>query len=430
MWEGSETRFDARHRPVALQILTFTSAGFLTLYAVSLSRQRQVDFQVYRMGGLHVLGSGLYSSSLHAPTGNLLLFTYTPLAAILFSPFSYLPTGVGQAVWDVINVVALTALIAVSSAAARRRPLVRSDWHLALIALTPTGLLLWPVRYDLWLGQMNIVLALMILTDLTIGVSWRGRRPPRGVLVGIAAAIKLTPLVFILFLLITRQWRAARNAALTFTAATGAMMAVAPRSSWNYFTKYVFDVRRIGNSSSVNNQTISAALVRAGFVQSHLVLDLTVVTVLCAGVTLAAVAFQRSSEFLGVLLCAATGLLVSPISWEHHYVWCVPLLFWLVLGKDRPRRGVMWAAIAGIVFMVMPPSLSGGHNVIGYMRENAYVLATIALLILGGAMLWTRARASYTAANNLPIVGLLRDLGAHDVRTVPDFESPRLSDDT
>ena len=88
MWEGSETRFDARHRPVALQILTFTSAGFLTLYAVSLSRQRQVDFQVYRMGGLHVLGSGLYSSSLHAPTGNLLLFTYTPLAAILFSPFS------------------------------------------------------------------------------------------------------------------------------------------------------------------------------------------------------------------------------------------------------------------------------------------------------------------------------------------------------
>ena len=107
----------------------------------------------------------------------------------------------------------------------------------------------------------------------------------------------------------------------------------------------------------------------------HAVVDLLLVVVLCAGMALAALAFHRSSVLLGVLLCAATGLLVSPISWQHHYVWCVPLLVWLVSGVDRPRRGVVWAALAAIVFMVMPPGQSGDLNVMWYVRENAYVLA-------------------------------------------------------
>ena len=389
MGGGSSARHKVGFRPVALRTLGCLSAVVLALYAVLLSRQRQVDFEVYRMGGQHVLGSSLYSSHVTVSTGNL-LFTYTPLAAILFWPFSRLPTGAGQVIWDITNIVALTALIAVSSAAAHSRPLIRSDWQLALIALAPMGLLLWPVRYDLKLGQIDIVLVLMIVTDLTIGMCWRGKRLPSGVLVGLAAAIKLTPLIFVPYLLITRQWRAAKNAALTFMAVTGVMTALAPTSSWNYFTKYAFDVRRIGDTSITNNQTLRAALARAGLAQPHAVVDLLLVVVLCAGVALAALAFHRSSALLGVLLCAATGLLVSPISWEHHYVWCVPLLVWLVTGVDRPRGGVVWAAIAAIVFMVMPPGQSDDLNVLGYVRENAYVLATVGFMALVGVMLWTR----------------------------------------
>jgi alpha-1,2-mannosyltransferase len=203
-----------------------------------------------------------------------------------------------------------------------------------------------------------------------------------------------TPLVFVPYLIVTRQWRAASNAALTFVVATGTMTALAPRSSWNYFTNYAFDVQRVGDTVITNNQTLRAALARAGLAQSHAPGDLLLVVVLCAGMTLAAVAFYRSSELLGVLLCAATGLLVSPISWQHHYVWCVPLLVWLVFGVDRPRRRAVWAAIAALVFMVMPPGHSGGLNVLWYLRENAYVLVTVGFMALAGAMLWTRSRTS------------------------------------
>ena len=263
MASGGSTRQEVGPRPVVLRAFGYVSAAGLALYAVLLSRQRQVDFEVYRMGGHHVLGSDLYVSHVTVAAGNL-LFTYTPLAALLFWPFSLVSTGVGQVVWDITNVVALTALVAVSSAAARRRPLLRSDWYLALIALAPAGLLLWPVRYDLKLGQIDLVLVLMIVTDLTIGVSWRGKRLPPGALVGVAAAIKLTPLIFLPYLLVTRQWRAARNTACAFMVATGVMTALAPRSSWNYFTRYVYDVHRIGDSSITNNQTLRAALARAG----------------------------------------------------------------------------------------------------------------------------------------------------------------------
>ena len=400
MASGGSTRQEVGSRPIVLRAFGYVSAAGLALYAVLLSRQRQVDFEVYRMGGQHVLGSDLYFSHVTVAAGNL-LFTYTPLAAMLFWPFSLVSTGVGRVVWDITNVVALTALVAVSSAAARRRPLVRSDWYLALIALAPAGLLLWPVRYDLKLGQIDLVLVLMIVTDLNIGLSWRGKRLPPGVLVGVVAAIKLTPLIFLPYLLVTRKWRAAKNTAAAFMLATGVMMALAPRSSWNYFTRYVYAVHRVGDSSITNNQTFRAALVRAGLAQSHVVVDLLLVIVFCAGLALAALAFRRSSDLLGVLLCAATGLLVSPISWQHHYVWCVPLVVWLIFGVDRPRRATMWALIAAIIMMVMPPGQYNDLSVMWYVRENAYVLATVGFMALVAAMLWTRSRASTTEAEDV-----------------------------
>ncbi len=350
MGDGGLVRRDPRIPPGALWALGCLSVATFALYAIALSRRSQIDFEVYRTGGEHVLGHGLYTTDVKAVGGNL-LFTYTPLAAMMFWPFTLIPTWVGQLVWDVVNIASLTALVAVSSAAARRRPLQRSDWRLALIALAPVGLLIWPVRYGFRLGQINVVLVLMIVTDLTTGFSWRGRRLPRGVLVGMAAAIKLTPLIFIPYLLVTRQWVAARNAALTFLAATEAMMAVAPGASRGYFTRYVFDVRRIGSSAITNNQTVRAALARLALPVPHLVVDLLLVAVFCTGMALAALAYRRSSALLGILLCAATGLLVSPISWEHHYVWCVPLRVWLAFGIDRPRRGLLWAGLLAIIFM-------------------------------------------------------------------------------
>jgi alpha-1,2-mannosyltransferase len=319
-------------------------------------------------------------------------FTYPPLAALLFWPVSHLTTFAGGLIWDAIDLMALTALIAVSIAAAKAKKLEPSDWRTALLLLIPLGFLLFPLRQDLELGQINVLLVLMIVADLAVGVSWRGKKLPKGVLTGLAAALKLTPLVFLPYLLATRQWRAARNMATTFVVATGALFIIAPRASWLYFTRDVFEVKRIGNAGLVIDQTLRAAIGRAGVSPSHLLGDLILLAAACGGIALAVRAHRRSSPLLGVLVCAGTGLLVSPISWPHHYVWILPVLVWLVVGLDRPAKGVYWAAAAAVVFMVVPSTPPGDVNLLWYVRENAYVISTVVFLGLVGIMLWFRSR--------------------------------------
>jgi alpha-1,2-mannosyltransferase len=397
-----------RPRPLAptapmLWVIGMSSAAVLAICCLWYSAtEPEMDFQVYRMGGQHLAGSGLYSSEIEV-LGRHLLFTYPPLAALLFWPFSHLPVFAGQVTWDAINLGALVALIAVSIAAARSRGLVSSDWLAALVLLLPVALLLYPVRSDLALGQINIVLILMIVADLTTGLSWRSHSFPHGVLVGLAAAVKLTPLVFIPYLVVSRQWRAACNAMLTFGLVTGALFAVSPHASWVYFTKDALDLRRVGDSLAIGNQALHAAILRARLSPSPALFDLIAVGVLCGGVAIAAVAYRRSSPMLAVLVCAATGLLLSPISWLHHYVWIVPAVIWLAVGTDRPARGEWWALAAALTFVVVPPTSAGGSGALWFVRDDAYVIATLIFVGLVGVMLRFRRIApseSVSTASN------------------------------
>jgi alpha-1,2-mannosyltransferase len=377
--------------PAVLWGIGFASACITAVYLSLFAHFPQMDFQVYRMGGQQVLRGDLYSAEITV-LGLRLLFTYPPLAAMLFWPLSHLSIFAGQAIWDAIDLVALTALIAVSIAAARSRRVVRSDWRTALVLLAPIGFFLYPVAYNLALGQINVVLVLMIVADLAVGVSWRGRDLPKGILVGVAAAIKLTPLIFIPYLVASRQWRPARNATIAFALATGAMFAVSPRASWLYFTKDAFAVTRVGNVDRLDNQTLHAALARLHLPMPGALFDLIALIVLCAGIAVAAVAYRRSSSMLGILVCAATGLLLSPISWFHHYVWIVPALIWLVLGTDRPAKGECWAMAGALPFIVIPPFRGAGSGALWYVRTNVYVITTLAFIGLAGAMLYIRGR--------------------------------------
>jgi alpha-1,2-mannosyltransferase len=401
---GAPTTAPSRSRPLALDplllwIIGFASAAVLAISSLWYSANKpEMDFQVYRSGGRHIFGSGLYSSQIEV-LGRHLLFTYPPVAALLFWPISHLSVFAGQVLWNAINLLALLSLIALSVAAARSRRLAPSDWRAALLLLTPMALLLYPVRSDLALGQINLLLVLMILADLTTGLSWRGHSFPHGVLVGLAAAVKLTPLVFIPYLVVSRQWRAARNATLTFVIATGALCAVSPDASWSYFTKDAFDVKRVGDSLTIGNQALHSAIIRAHLSPPPMLFGLIEAVVLCGGVAIAAVAYRRSSRLLAVLVCAATGLMLSPISWLHHYVWIVPALIWLAVGTDRPAKGVWWALVAAVTFVVVPPNSAGGSGPLWFVRDDAYVLATLVFIALVGAMLWRRLRDGLTSQN-------------------------------
>jgi alpha-1,2-mannosyltransferase len=371
-------------------------AGALAL-AISPAKGPQVDFLVYRMGGAHVLGQHLYDVYLARLD---LHFTYPPFAALLFWPFAQISVGLGQLAWVVVNLAALVALTAVSIRAVRPQWPRRQIWGVALLVLFPV-LRLSPDLLTLDYGQVNFLIALLIMVDLTATVRLRSRTLPRGVLLGIAAAVKLTPLVFIPFLVLTRQFRAAGTALGSFLLCSAAAFAIAPHSSGFYWSHKIFE--RAASLIYISDQNLHSALQRTvGAPPAPALLDLLTFLFAACGLAVAAWAYRTSSPVLGILLCATTGLIISPVSWAHHYVWIVPVLAWLVLGSDRPRGGAWWGLVAAVLFWVAPiwwvqDVQQGYGGPLVLLAGNSFFLAAVAFLLLAGLLL-ARRRANALAS--------------------------------
>jgi alpha-1,2-mannosyltransferase len=375
--------------PVILGMMS--TAGAVGL-AIAEASGRQVDFDVYRMGAAHVLGQHLYQVQLAAQP---LYFTYPPFAALLFWPFTELPVLAGQLAWSLLNVVMLAALAAISIRAACPQWSRQRTWATTALALFP-ALRLSPDLLTLDFGQVNFLIALLVLLDLTCVIRVPSHTVPRGVLLGIAAAIKLTPLIFIPFLLATRQFRAGATALGTFLLCSLGACAIAPHSSLLYWSTEILNARRSGNLLYVSDQNLSSALQRMmAAPPPPLLLDWLTLLSAVGGLAVATWAYRTSSPILGILLCAATGLIISPVSWSHHYVWIVPLLAWLALAADRPRGGRWWALGAAALFWANPifwvPNPQRGYGgPLALLAGNAYFLAALAFLLLAAVLLWSR----------------------------------------
>ncbi|MGL6236486.1 MAG: glycosyltransferase 87 family protein [Segniliparus sp.] len=276
-----------------------------------------------------------------------LWFIYTPFSAPLFLPISWIhPWAFSQLVWLVLSVVVLALVLrrAMQAAGVRdNRALLALSVILAVAAAD-----LEPVRATLWYGQVNILLMGLILLDLV--------RPQdaklRGFGVGVAAGIKLTPLIFLPYLLVTRQWRAAKTAVLVFALTAAIGWAAFPSDS-RFFWGAGGQVGPIqAFTAHLDNQSAAGVLARiwepapAPSVLVHLVqLAVAVLGLACARrVDLA------GERFLALLLVGLTGCAVSPISWTHHWVWFAPFVVWLAAKAAVADKGRAAAfAAAGLV---------------------------------------------------------------------------------
>jgi alpha-1,2-mannosyltransferase len=322
--------------------------GFALYLAVS---KVLVDIDVYVMGGRHLF-SDLYTVQL----GNSgLVFTYTPFAALLIAPVAWvLPYSAVQVVWTLANVAALVWFLQISVSAARPATSRSDAWWWALVLSAP-ALFLDPVYLTIGLGQVNLMLGALVLWDFVGHPPGTPRRVPLGVATGIAAAVKLTPLIFVVYLLVTRRTRAAATSLATFVACQALGFAVSPRASWTFWTRDVLDPSRVGGLLYISDQNLSSTLQRLhhGAVPAGVLWPLIAVAAV-GGLALSVYAQRRSSELLGVLVVATTGLVVSPVTWTHHMVWVVPAIMWLVWAADRPRRGLAWATGALLLFWASP----------------------------------------------------------------------------
>jgi alpha-1,2-mannosyltransferase len=283
-------------------------------------RHDQVDFGVYRHGGVAML----HSADLYAlRVGTLRLpFTYPPAAALLFAPFAWLAMRPEQAVWAVCSLLALWYVIRLSLG--RYAPPRLSDSVVVGLGVFVLVAHSNPLRVGMELGQINIFLALLILADFC-GIF---RPVPRGVLIGVAAALKLTPAFLIVYLLVVRRYRAAAVAASTFVGVSLVAAAFAPSASWHYWARgYFADAHRTGDLSYISNQSLNGLFVRLMGSPSH-GRPLWAVSAAASAVFVLWLSRRAYTErpWLSEALALSGMLVVSPVSWVHHWIIVLPLL--------------------------------------------------------------------------------------------------------
>lgn len=350
---------------------------------------RMVDLKVYVDGAGHLFDGQLYdffSEPLHLP------FTYPPFSGLLFGLVGWLPWTLLRVLWQIASVAMIALIIHATlrllgrAGAGAPRPLE----HIRGIVLTGTAVAIWlePVRTTLNYGQINLFLAALLLLGAVSAREWLA-----GVSVGLGAGIKLVPAITGFYYLLQRRWSAVVAAVGAFAVTVVIAVVLLPTETVRFFTELMLDPGRTGPVWSAINQSWRGALARLA---GH---DVSTAWVIAALVTLALgfaatwwslKAGDRCAAFLAVQF---VGLLVSPISWSHHWVWVLPLLLWALFGPHRSRLAVKLLSVGWLVatcsyvvsiliaeqYEFMPASRPGWQSWLG----TAYVLmGMLTLLVL------------------------------------------------
>lgn len=318
--------------------------------------------------------------------GEALPFIYPPFAAILAIPLAWLPWTWTSALWTIGVALALVAIM--------HRVGLRS-WRLSLVA-SAMLLVVDPVRGNVEFGQVGVFLAALVVLDLLR--TPRTDRWPTGIGIGLAAAIKLTPGLFAIHLLLTRRWRSALVAGVTFLVATAIGAVVDPAGSWQFWTGllgggtgvgdgvlYLYNQSLLGATARVMGDTTLATVVGLALAAAAAVL----------GVVAARAWHHVGDEAMAITLCGLATLLASPVSWFHHYVWIAPLAVLLAIRRRWPTWFVVpawlfvgWAATSPYAFLPSADLVELDYR----WWQDAFSVVTPLLGALVLALGWRAAR--------------------------------------
>lgn len=320
----------------AIYTLLFLEIGLVIGFAAI---YKPFDLNIYLWGG-RAITHGLRLYHVEADSN---WFTYPPFAAALFTPLNAVPVVIIRLLWELGTVAALAWACVLTLRLAGYRP----D-RMVVLAMTAVAFVLEPMYHTLFLGQVNIFLMTLCLVDVWL-VS-RGRTA--GIGVGVATAVKLVPGIFVLYFLLTRRWRAALVSSATFAACGLLGYLVNPADSRLYWTKLFYDTSRV-SAPYISNQSPYALAVRLLGGVAHVGAWYYAVPLVLGAVGMAvAVTLTRRQDWLGAAtVTGVTGLLVSPISWTHHWVWVLPALVVLLRGGKAARI----SAVCGFVLFVLAP---------------------------------------------------------------------------
>ncbi|MEI6624558.1 MAG: glycosyltransferase 87 family protein [Actinomycetes bacterium] len=390
-------RFTAQLTPFRWVLLAVL-ALVCVFYIYKAATMFQVDLAVYRDGVRAAWSRGDLYELLFPPVG--LPFTYPPFAALIFTPLAVLPLTATQIMWCLITLVCglVYGVVCVRDYTAARFQSMTFTL-IVLIALLVSD----PLRIGILFGQINVVLAVLVILDL----NGRTGRLPQGVLIGIAAAIKLIPLFLILYFIVTKRFKSAVIAGGTFVVASAIAFACFPQASAQYWGELVLDSTRVGGIAYISNQSLQGMLIRVmgGPDQAKLA------WFVCASVLALAmlwVCWRLFATFPAICnaLILATMLMASPVSWTHHWILILPLLLvcltpaiqWASLTLKVIAAVLVVALMGGVIWLV--PNTDNQeyhHNLWQFLVGNSYVWLTV-LLMIAVAVVGIRARRAIAAA--------------------------------
>ena len=376
-----------RRWPLVVAIVVCAAAFAAYLADMLLHRPGQTldwfDLNVYNHAGLIARNSPpwLYTWQLHRG----IKFTYTPFAALLFAACSLLPWAVLRWLMTVAGLGAVGVTLWLTLGALGWRGRRRAT---ALAGIAAASLWTEPVQRALHLGQVEPLLMVLVVWD----VCQPDHRWWKGIGVGVAAGIKLTPLVFIPYLVLAGKLRQAAAVTAAFAGTVVIGFAFLPHASARYWlTGYFLHADNVGDVKSLLNQSVLGLVARSIHSVRHatpLWVGLSIVIVVL-GVGAAAVLDRAGRTVAGWLTCALTGLLVSPISWDHHWVWVVPAMALFTDTALRARGAARWAwwALAAVMAVLFgawgPLPLGEVYPLPGRLQpvsSNLFVLTGLVLL--------------------------------------------------
>ncbi|WP_084514695.1 glycosyltransferase 87 family protein [Nocardia acidivorans] len=348
-----------------------------------------IDLQVYRNGARAWLDDKDLYGPMPPVYGLGLPFTYPPLAALFFAPLALMPLVLSE--WAVLIVSIASLGITLWVVLDRLRPnLARANRLAIVIGALAILQLAEPIRQTYGFGQINLVLMAAITLDCL------ARKPfwPRGMLIGIAVSVKLTPGGYLLYFLLRKDWKGAATLVLSTIGAVAVGFALFPHDSVQYWFHTLSDTGRIGPPWYAGNQSLKGFAYRLGV--SHSAATLIWVVLSLIAVALAAIWMKRlisvGANAAALMVNAGAVLLVSPVSWSHHWVWIAPVLVVVADAIATGRRGPWFLGATGLavlLFAVGPQWLlphdhdreltwAWWQQIIG----SSYVLFTLALFVV------------------------------------------------
>jgi alpha-1,2-mannosyltransferase len=366
--------------PLAVVAIALAAAPLVEYWLTNPDDQRLVDLDVYRTGGQMVLeGRPVYDFVTPAP--QLLPFTYPPISALLAVPLAVMSWTTAQWVWTagIFAALAVTVWFSFRQAEVDRRPLL---FAAVMIACT----YLMPIRDQVRFGQVDILLVALCVADCMAKRPWW----PRGFLIGLATAVKLTPGVFLVYLLITRQWRTFWVATIVTTLLTVLPLLVIREDTLEFWFSALLDPERLGSNAGTTNQSMRGMLLRLYMndTVTSVIWVAAVAVVAWYGFRGAYRAYQAKDPLTAVALVGLMAVLLSPVAWIHHLAWVVVVLGAIVGdGRDRVR---LWVAGGVWLYYVLPIPWWGVSlkaleipvvsPVLGKIVQNAFGLGALVLV--------------------------------------------------